>query len=71
MDKTVQIEKNQMNEKDSAKLKAWLDEVTKIKLTALTELTHEDLRGDRLFSIFLMQCANLIQKLQSKIDLYQ
>ncbi|MEM7393105.1 MAG: hypothetical protein AAF492_12240, partial [Verrucomicrobiota bacterium] len=46
---------------------AYLDEITEIKLTALHELTDEALRADQTFSIFLMQCANLISKIQMKI----
>jgi hypothetical protein len=44
-----------------------LDKVTRIKLKALEELTHEALRGDRIFLIFITQCANLINKIQAKI----
>jgi TRAP transporter TAXI family solute receptor len=69
LSETVRIEKAQMSVDDPAKLREMLDEVTRIKLRALEELTHEDLRGDRLFSIFLMQCSNLIRKIQSKIIL--
>ncbi|MCZ7646527.1 MAG: TAXI family TRAP transporter solute-binding subunit [Planctomycetota bacterium] len=67
LDRTVAIERAQMTCEDPAKLREMLDEVTRIKIQALEELTHEDLRGDRLFSIFLMQCANLIRKIQGKI----
>ncbi|MDA1277075.1 MAG: TAXI family TRAP transporter solute-binding subunit [Verrucomicrobia bacterium] len=52
---------------DPDELKEYLDEVTRIKLRALEELTDEDLRGDQFFSIFLTQCANLIRKIQSKL----
>ena len=45
-----------------------LDEVTRIKLKALRQLTHEDLRGDRVFLIFLTQCASLIGKIQAKMN---
>jgi TRAP transporter TAXI family solute receptor len=69
LNETVRIEKEQMTVEDPKRLRAYLDEVTRIKLRALEELTHEDLRGDRLFSIFLMQCSNLIRKIQSKIIL--
>lgn len=64
---TVKIEKAQMTTEDPAQLNAFLDEVTRIKLRALDELTHEDLRGDQFFAIFLAQCANLIRKLQTKM----
>ena len=36
---------------------------------ALDELTHEDLRSDRMFLIFLIQCGNVINKIQAKIAL--
>ena len=51
------------------KIKGHLDEITGIKIKALEELTHEDLRGDRMFLIFLMQCGNVINKIQAKIAL--
>jgi hypothetical protein len=35
----------------------------------LDELTNEDLRADRMFTIFLTQCSNLSRKLQLKISL--
>lgn len=67
LERTMEIEKKQMNEMDPKVLKELLDGVTEIKLEALYELTHEDLRGDRTFSIFLMQCANLSQTIQGKM----
>ena len=70
LDRTLEIEEAQMNTRDPATLQAHLDDVTRVKLAALRELTHEDLRGDRRFSIFLMQCANLITKISAKIDTY-
>jgi TRAP transporter TAXI family solute receptor len=65
--KTVTIERSQMESNDIIELRAMLDKVTRIKLKALDELTHESLRGDRIFLIFLTQCANLINKIQAKI----
>ncbi|MBC8350805.1 MAG: TAXI family TRAP transporter solute-binding subunit [Planctomycetes bacterium] len=67
LEETLQIETAQMNTTDVAKLEAFLDDVTRIKLKALHEFTEEELRGDRSFSIFLTQCANLISKIQLKI----
>ncbi len=67
LSQTVTIERAQTTTKDPVQLKSYLDDVTSIKLEALEELTHEDLRGDRMFSIFLMQCGNLIRKIQTKI----
>lgn len=68
LERTLAIERKQMDVDDAKQLRKYLDEVTEIKLQALSSLTHEDLRGDRTFSIFLMQCANLISKIQSKIS---
>lgn len=68
LDETIRIEKAQMSTTDARELEAYLDEVTAIKLTALEELSHEDLRGDRTFLIFLTQCANLIAKIQRKLE---
>ncbi len=67
LERTLRIERQQMNITDPEKLQEYLDEVTEIKLQALDSLTHETLRGDRTFSIFLMQCANLISKIQMRI----
>jgi len=67
LEQTLQIEAEQMNTTDVAELEAFLDDVTRIKLRALRELTHDELRGDRAFSIFLTQCANLMSKIQLKI----
>jgi len=58
-----------METTDAHRLEGYLDEITRIKLKALDELTHEDLRGDRMFLIFLMQCGNVINKIQSKITI--
>ena len=67
LSQTLRIERAQMDATSVDQLHTFLDEVTEIKLQALNELTHEDLRGDRSFGIFLMQCANLISKIQLKI----
>lgn len=70
LDETTRIEHAQLDVRDKQQLRAYLDQVTNIKLEALNELTHQDLRGDRRFSIFLMQCANLISKIQFKLLTY-
>jgi len=71
MDETVRIEQAQMSCVDADELERFLDDVTMLKLKALGELSHKDLRGDRLFLIFLIQCANLIRKIQSKLIQYR
>jgi TRAP transporter TAXI family solute receptor len=67
LNRTLVIERAQMETDDPEILHEHLREVTRIKLTALEELTHEDLRGDQMFQIFLMQCANLIRKIQARL----
>jgi len=67
VDQTIAIESAQIGVTDPARLTEYLADVTRIKLEALDELTDAELRGDRVFSIFLMQCANLISKLQLKM----
>jgi hypothetical protein len=64
---TLEIELAQMQTTDPQQLRQMLDEVTTIKLRALRELTEEELYADQAFSIFLMQCSNLISKIQLKI----
>ncbi|QDU57282.1 TAXI family TRAP transporter solute-binding subunit [Aeoliella mucimassa] len=67
LQKTLDIERAQMRTTDPKQLRKMLDEVTNIKLRALQELTDEELYADQAFSIFLMQCSNLISKIQLKI----
>lgn len=67
LEKTLKIERAQMDTVDVDELQVFLDQVTEIKLEALSQLTHEELRSDQAFSIFILQCANLISKIQMKI----
>ncbi|MEM7246574.1 MAG: TAXI family TRAP transporter solute-binding subunit [Acidobacteriota bacterium] len=67
LDEVVALERAQMDETDVEVLEQRLDEVTELKLTALEELTHSDLRGDRTFLIYLTECSDLIRKIQAKI----
>ncbi len=67
LEETLRIEEMQMRTSDVEDLRALQDKVTRIKLKALHEFTEEELRGDQAFSIFLTQCANLINKIQLKI----
>jgi TRAP transporter TAXI family solute receptor len=67
LNQTARIEKAQMHTDDPKQLKKYLDEITRIKLQALEEFTDENMRTDSLFSIFLIQCANLKRSIESKI----
>ncbi|MEE3198997.1 MAG: TAXI family TRAP transporter solute-binding subunit, partial [Planctomycetota bacterium] len=68
LDRTLAIEREQMELSDIEALESCLERVTLIKLEALGELTHQDLRSNQAFTIFLMQCANLISKIQRRIE---
>jgi len=67
LEATMAIERLQIGLDDPDMLAEYLGQVTRVKLKALSDLTHEALRGDRQFSIFLMQCDNLSRKLESKL----
>ncbi len=67
---TMRVEREQMESQDPQALKQYLDEVTCIKLRALEELTHEKLRDNQIFFIFLTQCSSLTSKIQEKIILH-
>lgn len=64
---TLQVEVAQMGTSDPKKLGELLDQLTQIKLRALQDLTEEELRSDRTFSIFLIQCSNLSNNILLKI----
>ena len=64
---TIKIEREQMEETDANRLCGYLDEVTMVKLRALDAFTHEELRNDQQFVIFLQQCSTLSSKLEWKI----
>lgn len=67
LEQTLRIEERHMRSTDANDLHSMMDDVTRIKLKALHEFTEEELRGDQAFSIFLTQCANLINEIQLKI----
>lgn len=69
LERTIEVERAQMDAETHAELERHLADVTRIKIEALEELTHEDLRGDRMFQIFLMQCSNLSRKIQAKMQI--
>ncbi len=69
LSETMRIERAQQGIEDPDRLRALLDEVTKIKLEALEELTLEELRGDQVFAIFLQQCAYLASAIQAKVGI--
>ncbi|CAK8716984.1 hypothetical protein GCAAIG_06395 [Candidatus Electronema halotolerans] len=66
---TMEADRKQMQSTSREELIHLMQQVTEVKLQALTELTHERLRSDQMFSIFLMQCHNVIVKIQVKIGI--
>jgi len=66
--RTIGIEQSQIGLRDLDRLAEYLAEVTKIKLSALRELTDEELRADHAFQIFLTQCANLSRKIEGRLN---
>ena len=65
---TVDIERQYASADAMSDLQGMLRQVMKIKIQALEELPHEQLRGDRVFLIFMTQCSNLIDSIQSKMN---
>lgn len=54
--------------KDSQYLEELLVRVTQLKVQALQELTHEALRSDQGFAIFLAQCRELVDRIHYNRD---
>lgn len=67
LDETITIERLSLGENDIDVLSVLLRNATNLKLRALGELTHEKLRGDAMFTIFLTQCSHLMMQIESKI----
>ena len=65
---TVEIERKYSETNTLESLQGMLRRIMQIKIQALEELTHESLRGDRVFLIFMTQCSSLINSLEAKIN---
>ena len=63
----MEIERALAGEEDPTVLEQALVRISSLKLEALEKLTHEDLRGDRMFLIFLQQCADLSSRLEARL----
>jgi TRAP transporter TAXI family solute receptor len=68
LQETVEVERAQMVATEATALREYLDEITRIKLCAIGELTLEDLRADNQFSIFLQQCSAVSRKIEAKLE---
>jgi hypothetical protein len=69
LQETIELDRKQMQSESLGELRNIIDQITEVKIKALEELTNEQLRSDQMFSIFLMQCHNIIGKIQNKIRL--
>ena len=69
LQETIALDRKQMQSESLEELRSIIDQITEVKIKALEELTNEKLRSDQMFSIFLMQCHNLIFKIQNKMGL--
>ncbi|MCI5138127.1 MAG: TAXI family TRAP transporter solute-binding subunit, partial [Candidatus Electrothrix sp. AR1] len=67
LQETIALDRKQMQSESPEELRSIIDQITEIKIKALEELTNEQLQSDQMFSIFLIQCHNLIFKIQNKI----
>lgn len=68
---TMVLDRKQMKSTSPEELQYIIDQITELKMQALKDLTDEKLRSDQMFSIFLMQCHNVISKIQTKILIMQ
>ncbi len=67
---TIRLEKAFVSIDSKPALEALRSEAIAIKLRALAELTHEQLRGDGLFAIFMIQSSNLIIRIEQELLSY-
>lgn len=67
LEHTLRIERELSGVADRERLLALAEQLRSAKLEALTRLTHESLRGDQRFLIFLTQCAAVGQQIEEHI----
>jgi TRAP transporter TAXI family solute receptor len=72
IDETVRLERLMLASlQNQEALENLFVQVSQLKLHALTELTHEELRTDQGFTILLAQCRDLVEKIQHGMDMLQ
>ncbi len=64
---TAQIEREQLHEHDVQALERHRDAIVLVKHRALAELTREEVRGDRMFSILLLQAEAVSRAIEAKL----
>lgn len=69
INQTIEFESELLTHRSElAFLEQLLVRVTQLKVQALQELTHEDLRSDQGFAIFLAQCRELVDRIHYNRD---
>lgn len=69
IEQTIEFESELLEHRGEADhLEQLLVRVTQLKVQALQELTHEDLRSDQGFAIFLAQCRELVDRIHYNRD---
>ncbi|MBT9582034.1 TAXI family TRAP transporter solute-binding subunit [bacterium] len=72
IDETVRLERLMLaSMQDQQALEGLFVQVSQLKLHALTELTHEELRTDQGFTILLAQCRDLVDKILHGMEMLQ
>lgn len=71
LNRTLEVERQQVDVEDPNELKEYLNAVTAIKLEALQKITNKEIRSDRAFEDFLMQCDNLCQNIAWKLQYFR
>lgn len=71
LQEAIALDQQQMESESPAELQGIIVQITELKICVLEELTHEKLRADQMFMIFLTQCNNIICKIQSKLLILQ
>lgn len=65
VDETIKLEEELLQNRENPDvLRRLFEEVTRLKLRALSEMTHEELRTDRGFTVLMTQCRDLVEKIQ-------
>jgi len=65
IEESIRMERELMDHlRDQQTLDRLFREITDLKLRALSEMTHEELRTDRGFTVLMTQCRDLVEKIQ-------
>jgi len=67
VNRTLELDKQLTDTTCTEELRELHSKVTELQHLALSELTEDDLRGDRMFSIFLSQSNSLCRKIENRL----